>query len=723
MDRRNFFKIVGTASGGVLTGACGNQARELIPILVPATQIVPGEEQWHPSVCRECSAGCGTIVRVMEAEREIEIDGEKVREPIAAIKKIEGNPLDPVSGGRLCARGQAAVQRLYHPDRLQGPQKRSGAKGGASFESISWDEALDETSGMLLGAMETDPSTIVYLSGPGIGFGASVVADFLEAIGAPGASTVGLCDHTVERRASELVYGWTALPVYELQDATLVLSIGADFLGGWASPVFYSRRFGHFRQGRPGLRGRLVHAESRFSTTGWSADQWLPVAPGGEHALALAIGHLLLKEGRAGNPNGVPGAVREVFESVNFEQAAARTGLEPRKIHDVTRQLAAAAAPLVIAGASIVRENSLDAVVAASALNLLLDNVGKEGGVSPPADAGELEAARPRFQDIEDRLSNAKVVLLDGANPVFISPAVKEILSRDTAVVSFTSMIDDSTAFADLVLPAHDPLEAGDVVVPEVSPLVSRTGAPSFVKPLYDTRAMEDVLAELAKRAGKSVADRSTAQIFEVLYEAGDLASDWESRSQFTSYAERQGGWWEDVKAVHGEPALQSIAGLEPRQDPEPEADSFLFQAYPSLQFGDGSGASLPWLQQMPDPTSSAMWNLPVEIDPSTAASLGLNNGDYVRVTSATGSLEAPVYVHLAAIPGVVSMAIGQGHNHYGRYASGRGANPLTLVAGMKEQETGVPALGAARVRMEKIDRRGLAQFATVDREVVSKRP
>ena len=145
MDRRNFFKIVGTASGGVLTGACGNQARELIPILVPATQIVPGEEQWHPSVCRECSAGCGTIVRVMEAEREIEIDGEKVREPIAAIKKIEGNPLDPVSGGRLCARGQAAVQRLYHPDRLQGPQKRSGTKGEASFESISWDEALDET--------------------------------------------------------------------------------------------------------------------------------------------------------------------------------------------------------------------------------------------------------------------------------------------------------------------------------------------------------------------------------------------------------------------------------------------------------------------------------------------------------------------------------------------------------------------------------------------------
>ena len=85
MDRRNFFKLVGTASGGVITGACGNQSRRIIPLLVPEEEIVPGIEEWHPSVCRECSAGCGTIVRVMESERQIELEGEKVRERIAAI--------------------------------------------------------------------------------------------------------------------------------------------------------------------------------------------------------------------------------------------------------------------------------------------------------------------------------------------------------------------------------------------------------------------------------------------------------------------------------------------------------------------------------------------------------------------------------------------------------------------------------------------------------------
>lgn len=132
MDRRDFFKILTATSAGAVAG-CGSKPKELVPLLVPEHEIVPGEEQWHPAVCTECSAGCGTLVRVMEAVRTVERDGGKVRERIAAVKKIEGNPLDPVSGGRLCARGQAVVQALYHPDRLQGPMKRTGNRENRSL--------------------------------------------------------------------------------------------------------------------------------------------------------------------------------------------------------------------------------------------------------------------------------------------------------------------------------------------------------------------------------------------------------------------------------------------------------------------------------------------------------------------------------------------------------------------------------------------------------------
>ena len=73
------------------------------------------------------------------------------------------------------------------------------------------------------------------------------------------------------------------------------------------------------------------------------------------------------------------------------------------------------------------------------------------------------------------------------------------------------------------------------------------------------------------------------------------------------------------------------------------------------------------------------MWGLPVEIDPKTAANMKISTGDRVKVESPHGSLEAAAYVHPAAIPGVLSMAIGDGHKNYTRYASGRGANPISI--------------------------------------------
>src|SRR5580693_2585057 len=159
MDRRNFFRILSATSAGAVAG-CGSKADRLIPLLVPEHEIVPGEEQWHPSVCTECSAGCGTIVRVMEAERIVERNGEKLRERIAAVKKIEGNPLDPVSGGRLCARGQASLQSLYNPDRVSEPLRRTGARGSASFAPVSWDDAIATLTEKLAKARSNNPNSI-----------------------------------------------------------------------------------------------------------------------------------------------------------------------------------------------------------------------------------------------------------------------------------------------------------------------------------------------------------------------------------------------------------------------------------------------------------------------------------------------------------------------------------------------------------------------------------
>ena len=189
------------------------------------------------------------------------------------------------------------------------------------------------------------PASILLLTQSRMGTRFAAIARFLEAIGAPSARSVGIGDFAAERAAAQRVYGWDGIPVYEIQDATFVLSVGADFLGGWVSPVLYSRRYGHMRQGRPELRGRLFHAESRFSLTAWNADRWLPVWPGGELGLVLAIGHVLVADELAPAMDEAPADVVAAFSHVDLELAARSSGIpapeDSRDGHRVSQRLCA----------------------------------------------------------------------------------------------------------------------------------------------------------------------------------------------------------------------------------------------------------------------------------------------------------------------------------------------------------------------------------------------
>src|SRR5260370_25678185 len=122
MKRRDFFKIVTATGAAAAAGGCQQATEMILPMVVPNEQLVPGVAAWFATVCRECPAGCGVLARNR--------DGRVV--------KLEGNPDHPVNRGGLCIRGQAALQGLYHPDRVSGPQRRDGA----IFTSLGWDEAL-----------------------------------------------------------------------------------------------------------------------------------------------------------------------------------------------------------------------------------------------------------------------------------------------------------------------------------------------------------------------------------------------------------------------------------------------------------------------------------------------------------------------------------------------------------------------------------------------------
>jgi anaerobic selenocysteine-containing dehydrogenase len=267
--------------------------------------------------------------------------------------------------------------------------------------------------------------------------------------------------------------------------------------------------------------------------------------------------------------------------------------------------------------------------------------------------------------------------------------------------------MDDSMAYADLILPDHHALETESIVFPPVAGTrVAFTATTPVVRPLYNTRAMAQALSDVAQKMN-------------IKYELGSVKPELAKDETWEAVLAQGGLWRPEVSepsgaiTLHGKPTWSdaSFAGA---------ADEYpmYFQPYPSIQYHDGGGANLPWLQELPDPVSSSMWGLPVELDPQTAATLKVNTGDWVRVESPVGSLQAQAYVHPAALPGVVSMAIGGGHINSGRYGSGRGVNPLSIVSPQWEQTTNSLAFGGTRVRVSRLERSGeLIQFSPNDRE------
>jgi anaerobic selenocysteine-containing dehydrogenase len=140
----------------------------------------------------------------------------------------------------------------------------------------------------------------------------------------------------------------------------------------------------------------------------------------------------------------------------------------------------------------------------------------------------------------------------------------------------------------------------------------------------------------------------------------------------------------------------------DPRFDGDAEQYPFHFLPYGSQAFLDGSLAHMPWLQELPDPLTTAMWSSWVELNPHTAARLGIVQGDMIEVASAHGSVRAPALVSPGIAPDVVAMPIGQGHETFTRYASGRGANPIGMLAPLVDAETGALAWSATRVKVSK---------------------
>lgn len=720
MDRRSFIKLTAISGSTAALASCGNPENQIIRF-VPDEDIVPGQATYKPSVCPVCAAGCGVTVRLMDADAEVVRKGQAGVVTILAAKKLEGTPAHPVNRGGLCARGQAAIQLTYHPDRITQPLKRSGTRGDGRYQAVTWDAAIGELVTRLNGlAQAGNQRALGYLSRGIPGQRAALIDLFLARFGAPAAASYDLFGDEVLRQANALSFGHHQLPTFDLANARFVINFGSDILGTWNSPVAHSRAYGDMRQGRRGVRGTFVQVEPRMSQTGGNADEWVPVKPGTEGVLALGLARVIVTEKlRPADGAGRAGALVQGWvgglQDYTPEQVQRVTGVDPRRLERLARELAQTSpAVAIIGGAPLAQTNGLFSALAVNALNALLGSVGQPGGVffTPQPQAFGLKSASTRAAASLTTLLAAKpqVLIVDGANPVYAAPPawkVREALEQVPFIVSVGSFLDETSALADVILPDHSFLESWVEAMPESGSLdaVASVAAPAM-RPLHDTRATTDVLIDVSKKLATPIAPALPDTFDAALGTAFGTLPPAEAGGDAWTEAQARGGWWGTWPA--GAALVPEVVpgGDAPQVPSQPLFDGdaaqypFHFLPYPSTQFGDGSTAHLPWLQEMPDPLTSAMWSSWVEINPRTAERLGIALGDIVEIASTQGSIHAPAVISPGIAPDVVAMPVGQGHRNFTRYATGRGDNPVTLLAALTESATGALAWAATRVRI-----------------------
>jgi len=658
MNRRKFLKVLGVTGAGAATlSACGigpEPTEKLIPYLVQPEDQIPGTATYYASTCRECAAGCGIHVRVRE--------GRAV--------KIEGNPESPINAGRLCARGQAALQGLYNPDRIKRPMARNAAGG---FDTIGWDEAIKRVQEKLAAARGHG---IVFLTGSDASTFGDLVDDWMRQAGGRRVSYEAFGFEAL-RAGNRLAFGTAAVPSYDFANAKYVLSFGADFLDTWLSPVAFQNGFSRahaFDGGRDGSMAKFVFVGPRMSLTGMNADEWVAALPGTEGVLALAMAQVIVSRRLAPLPADA-GRLAGLLADHTPAKVAPIAGLEEKLIVRLATEFAAAKGGLAVAGGMAAQyANGAEIVAAVNILNYVAGAVGKLVKFGPDLAVGETGTFADLAQLTADMTAGRVAVLLvHGANPAHSLPgAFTQALGKVGFKVSFSSFMDETAAAADLILPDLHPLEQWNDSRP-------RAGVYALQQPVMqpvfpETRHTGDVLLGILGRTG-SFRDHLQNRWRELHRRFGAG----KSFEQFWMDAVQHGGLYGDVPA-RAVRLAESASRISPAATPPEGGGDQTVVVFPHPVLHDGRGADKPWLQELPDPVSKIAWHGWVEVHPETAKRWDVATGDFLLLKSAFGAVNAPVWITASVRPDILAVPTGQGHAAYGRYAKDRSFNAFELL-------------------------------------------
>jgi molybdopterin-containing oxidoreductase family iron-sulfur binding subunit len=687
LNRRDFFKTSATAAAAAGAVACDPRVpKELaLPYKVQPEQIVPGTPTFFATQCNECPATCGVVARNREGR----------------IVKLDGNPAHPTSEGALCSMGHAGLQATYSPDRFEGP-RLDGAPA-------TWDDALVKVITAIKAAKDSGKQ-IAWLGQLRTGATGALIARFVESLGGTVLYHEPVSGMHALRAASKAVFGRDDVPTFHAGPAHTILSFGAEFLSTWGDGSMEKG----WADGRDydlgGFVARTVVVEPRIGSSSAVADLHLQAAPGTETLVAMALAKLVADK------KNYTKAAKALVASGDPAAAAAAAGVSLDRLNEVADWLATHPS-VILPGGMSTGANPTSLAIATLLLNEVAGNIGKTVTYGDGLNIAGLGS----HQQVADliKASADGVLFLDGANPAYTLPGdlnVAEALGK-TTVVAFAIEPTDSITSGAIVLPPGSTLETwGDAQSkPGVHTLQQAT-----MMPLKDTRQVGDILLAIAEELGLGAA-APVAAIAEGAPEvvgsepaAGDVdpnapavvpatpmpgldAPDFRSWLQGWWKAEvwdRKAGkpgsfetFWTDSLQLGGwfRPAGTTDVAVTmttlPSMDAVPFAGSgdkhLVLFPHPTLL--DGRHANKPWAQESPESLSSYTWGTWVEMHPSVAESLGLEDEDEVEVTTSRGSQSMAWFGSPSIRKDTIAVVMGNGHEGSGRYAN-YGSNPMQLV-------------------------------------------
>ena len=689
IKRRDFLKVLGVSGAGATVTGCGpGEVEKLIPYVVQPEEITPGVATWYATTCGGCSAQCGMWVRTRE--------GRAV--------KVEGNPDHPVSQGGLCARGHATLQHLYNPDRFAGPMIREGDR----LRQGTWDEAERLLAARIRQTTQAG-GNVTFIGGHTGPSMSALIDDFLSAVGGTRVEYDAVSDAPL-REAARIAYGVNGLPSYDIASANLLLSFGNDFIDGGSSPVAHNRGLATMSSvdAEGHGKGRFVYLGPRLSTTGLNADEWVPIRPGSEAAVAL---------GMAAHIAGAntTGPYANLLQSYSIATAAEAAGVSQDAIRDLANRFASAGPSLAMGpGVGAHHRNATAANLAVLILNDVAGNVGRTVTLG-----GGPTAASAPFSDMAAAINSMAsgqvgVAIVHGANPAYSLPAASGFQAAFEQVpfkVSFASAMDETAAMADLIMPDRHFLESWGDAMPR--PGVMGIQQPVMqAMPHFEAKAAGDALLSVARHLGNAPAAATFYEYLRGRHQAmhnaamGDFETMWRDHLR---------------TGVH---AMGMAAGSTAQLRAPDQALTFDVPAFdgsgdltlivhPSPRFGGGEFANSPWMQELPDPVSKITWHSWLEMNPHTAEARGLREGDMVTVTSPHGTVEVPIWTYPGIREDAVALAMGGGHTNMGRWATDSGVNALDLLPATAEQPSGAFVTLATTVTVEPTGKR--RRIATIE--------